>query len=1232
MKLNIKKPRDFINALLSRKSINSEAFQNFKAVLHQYRHDLNGQVSSKQTEPNIVTNALKPFVDSLGYVSKAHSQSGQSGIDLAVMQNNQPAVIIEAKLPNSRDMITPQDLNRKAFHEAILYFMRERARGNAQLFHIIITDFNNWFVFDAKQFDYLFWRNPSIRKCFDTYTSPTLLGDTTAEFYKALEAELPNQKTDLITEESIECAHFDLRTSHSERELVAICKLLSSDCLLKTFNPNDANSLNREFYNELLYILGLEESKEKGKKVIGRAKHPQAGTLYENIRTKLNQYQVNDDFESVIKLIIIWVNRILFLKLLESQIAKWTKSTQQQKFLHPTNLTQYDQLDTLFFEVLAKPVSQRSTREFDHIPYLNSSLFQVHEDEKAGIKISNLMDDLEIEYYSKTVVIENNKQRKTGLVSTLPYLLEFLDAYDFANDSDAEVVSSAKSLISASVLGLIFEKINGYKDGSFYTPSFITMYMAREVLERAVIDKFNEAKQWQCQSLKDVYNKSPDIGEANQIINSIRICDPAVGSGHFLVSALNEILRIKSELEVLVDENGKRLKDYSISVENDELIIKDDNGELFEYERASIEKTRIQKTLFKEKQRLIENCLFGVDINQNSVNICRLRLWVELLKNAYYKDDGTLDTLPNIDINIHCGNSLISRFGVNDDFTLKAVKHEIVEYKSKVTEYKENIGSKQAVMASIASIKGKFRANLQNSHVATRMFNNKLAVYVKEYGFDGLNNQLKLTALDLGLLGKQADMFGAAANASKHKQLKQELDKALMAVQEVESGKIYERAFEWRFEYPEVLDAQGEFVGFDVVIGNPPYFNIDTFGAGSPMLKYLPESYPDVYMDKSDILFYFIALASSISAKHTAFIISNAMLFSDKAKRLRNFLLQHNPPRKIINFERYQVFDEASVTSMMLFLEKGHSASTLVQNFPEASYSKTELIQSIDAEESFSRVQFSPDAPFALISDIMATLNQKIDGQHPKLGDVLHLGSGMQTAANKVFEVDGTLGNFDSQYIKKYMTGEIIDRYTHRPAQSHLLYVESASEFEDLPIEIQNHLLANKEQLENRAEIKRNASRKWWKYSFPMHKDFYARTKIWCSYRAKENTFCLDETTDYIGLTNTTVIFDTNPDVDIKYVLALLNSRTLGYRYRSIGKQTGGGIFEFFENQVSKLPIPLIDEDRQKPFIEMIEAIIASKQSGVDTSQLERDLEQMIYALYGLNEREISVIEAAASE
>src|ERR1019366_1702188 len=147
--------------------------------------------------------------------------------------------------------------------------------------------------------------------------------------------------------------------------------------------------------------------------------------------------------------------------------------------------------------------------------------------------------------------------------------------------------------------------------------------------------------------------------------NDLKICDIAVGSGHFLVSALNEIIAIKSELKILIDKNGKRLKEYTAEVLNDELTISDEDGDIIEYNPQNKESQRLQETLFNEKQTIIENCLFGVDINPNSVKICRLRLWIELLKNAYYKEDTNfteLETLPNIDINIKCGNSLLSRF------------------------------------------------------------------------------------------------------------------------------------------------------------------------------------------------------------------------------------------------------------------------------------------------------------------------------------------------------------------------------------------------------------------------------------------------------------------------------------------------------------------------------------------------------------------------------------------
>ncbi len=246
-----------------------------------------------------------------------------------------------------------------------------------------------------------------------------------------------------------------------------------------------------------------------------------------------------------------------------------------------------------------------------------------------------------------------------------------MDAYDFAGEGSEEIQEENKTLINASVLGLIFEKINGYKDGSFFTPGFITMYMCRETIRRAVVQKFNDLKGWNCQDLEGLYDKIEDIKAANEIINQLKICDPAVGSGHFLVSALNEIIAIKSELKILSDKEGKRLKEYHVEVVNDELIITDEDGDLFEYNPTSPESQRVQETLFHEKQTIIENCLFGVDINPNSVKICRLTVMDRAAEECLLQAADTvnlitsnLETLPNIDINIKCGNSLISRYAL----------------------------------------------------------------------------------------------------------------------------------------------------------------------------------------------------------------------------------------------------------------------------------------------------------------------------------------------------------------------------------------------------------------------------------------------------------------------------------------------------------------------------------------------------------------------------------------
>jgi adenine-specific DNA-methyltransferase len=1258
MKLITKTARDFINPLLSRKSIDEDLFNQFKQYLKIYKDSLAAQLVTNQNEPNIVTNALLPFFKGLEHNAQPYSQKGQISIDLALMQNAAPAVIIEAKIPNNNEMMTETNVNKKSFRQAVLYYMNEMAENNKALFHIIVTDFNSFYVFDAKDFERLFWRSKSIKKIYDNYLDKALQGDRTEDFYADLEKELPN-----LTEE-IQCAYFNVQHDYGKKELTAICKLLSADGLLKKFKANEANRLNENFYNELLYILGLEEAKVDGKKVIGSAVTQQAGTLYQNIVNKLGHHGNPNDFESVIKLIIIWVNRILFLKLLESQIVKWTDS-KNNKFLSHENLKQYDQLETLFFEVLAKPAHARNSKAYDAIPYLNSSLFETHADERSGMKISSLEDDLEINYYAKTVVKDTNNQRKTGKCSTLPYLLEFLDAYDFANDSKDEVTNNAKSLISASVLGLIFEKINGYKDGSFYTPSFITMYMARETITKAVIDKFNANYGWQCKNLVDLHNSIKDIPQANTLINSITICDPAVGSGHFLVSALNEILFIKAEIGVLVyAETGKKITDYSFSIESDELIIKNDQGEIFEYKKTSDTKTRLQKTLFKEKQIIIENCLFGVDINPNSVNICRLRLWIELLKNAYYKPDGTLDTLPNIDINIKCGNSLISRFGLADGLNDKHSKNEIQEYKTKVKQYKENIGSKQQVLQAIDSIKDKIHETLNNGHFANLTLLSHLNKYVPNYGYDDLPEKLALIAYRNKSAGIMKDMFGGKNDDTAKNKLLQAALTAWKAVEDIESGKIYQNAFEWRFEFPEVLNEEGNFVGFDVVIGNPPYMRVQEIEKTQPIEK---THYEKTYRSAKgafDLANLFFELAVNVSSKtaNNAFIFPHKFLNADSGSAFRDYLTQGKYIDKLAHFGANMIFDSADTYTCIALFSQQQNNGISFQRFPYKS-DFTELI--LDESKfqflSYQNIQnasalygannwllFDDEMGFSAFEKIyqqQATIQSKFDGIFQGIATskddlyILDLLGETATTYQVYVPIDNRTIEVEKQFFKPFLMGKEVQRYGVLQPKAVVFFPYQLDK--QLAVITQVELQANypltyayvkfyEKQFKARESGKAAKLTCWYAYIYPKNLNKFEQPKL------SSMEICASRpnvTLNFESFYHTTKVYSwvkkENTKEDYRFFVAIANSSLMWWFLKNTGDTLQGDARTFKTNYLNPFPLPeAVSEQNQKPFIELVNQVFIGKQKNQNTFQLEAEIDAMVYQLYKLTPEEISVIEA----
>ncbi|MDR1829544.1 MAG: Eco57I restriction-modification methylase domain-containing protein [Candidatus Fibromonas sp.] len=779
-------------------------------------------------------NLIKDFLNAVYYKDK-HYINTKGKTDLVIHNGNSTAspvgVLIETKSPaNKAETPNHKNLNVKSFQELVLYYLRERKTvKNFELRYLIITNIYEWFVFDARNFESTFGNDSKLERQFIEFEDEKSAIVSTEKFYKDIASPAIEKHL-----EKLEYVHFDIRdydkilrdsSKNDDKKLIALYKFLSPVHLLKLSFANDNNQLNKEFYAELLHIIGLEEVKQDGKKLIVRKKNDNTGSLIETAIHQIepydhsvldeSQYGKNREeraFKVAFKLVITWINRILFLKLLEAQILKYNDWNKEYAFLSADKLNNYGDLNELFFLVLACKIDERESNlktKFAHVPYLNSSLFEQTELEKKAIDIRALGDVTKFVLYSKSSL--RNKKHFCMPNSHLEYLLRFLDAYDFSSEGSEDIQEENKPLISASVLGLIFEKINGYKDGSFFTPSFITMYMCRESIRWAVIQKFNESKGWDCQTIEDIHNNIPnkveDIVEANKIFNSIRICDPSVGSGHFLVSALNEMIYLKSELGILIDKNRKKLKDYSVSVENDELIITDYEKNYFAYNPKNEESQRVQETFFHEKQTIIENCLFGVDINPNSVEICQLRLWIELLKHTYYSS-GTLKTLPNIDINIKCGNSLISRFDLHGDNkithydSLRKLQNATKEYERQVFLYKntDNKTVKKGAREKIANIKKDFN----------EIYNRTDADYKK---WEHAENEYKKL---------YASFFHDDIREKKLEQLQQEAD-ILLNKYEQKIKDFYSNAFEWSFEFPEVMDEDGNFVGFNVVIGNPPY-------------------------------------------------------------------------------------------------------------------------------------------------------------------------------------------------------------------------------------------------------------------------------------------------------------------------------------------------------------------------------------------------------------------------
>ncbi|WP_257399069.1 Eco57I restriction-modification methylase domain-containing protein [Campylobacter lari] len=1144
----------------------------------------------------------------------------KDNIDLAIYEDDIANVIFEVKsTKNNDEFLKPnQGLYSKAFYESILYFLRERKNGNNFIKHIVLCTAREFIIIDAKKYESIFSNDKTIKKHYSNCDEKQGTNTNTPEFYKQISTYL---KT---LDKELEYTHFTLDHDLDETTLSYIYQILSPQVLLKEKITQDANALNENFYKELLYILGLKEEGEKSKKII-------LSDTPNTLSYAIKQAYKDINFDDIFALLITWNNRILFLRLFESMLLSFNHI--QKPFLTIEKIPNFAKLSELFFEVLAKKENQRSIKEFDFIPYLNSSLFDKNTQEQQHKDI-RLLDSKPLEIFQGSKLSQEYKNLKS--LPLLEYLFAFLRTYGFTTTNkdiqDNQKINHDK-LINASVLGNVFEKLNGYKEGSYYTPSFITSYMCKQSIEKVVLDKFEQEYSLKASSISDLrvlIDRNFTLEKQKAYLDtilSIKICDPAVGSGHFLVSALNELVYILYQLGLI-----KSLLREKLILENDELIIYTNDKGIFNYQKPNFQNDpihQIQKELFECKKLIIENCLFGVDINPNSCEITKLRLWIELLKYSFYifendKNTNTLQILPNIDINIKCGNSLISYFNADRNFSnYPNIKESINQYKQAVKDYKEGFYENKAkLLEKILHIKESFKNFCLKDIYANKIKDlvrdaNK---YSEKYGDylaqDELDPKFKF------LFSK--NIFEIDFDKA---QAKKEFEALKSSYENIFNLEKF-NPFEWRFEFPEILDENGNFKGFDLIIGNPPYISAPS-QLENKNLALQRQTIADLKKYKSlyqkwDLYIPFIELGISELCKENAIcamIIPYPFTNQLYAKLSRDMITTKFNLYELTDLQDVKVFDNAVVINCIVFISKNKFQNNIT-------------ISGID--ENLQIHAFLDKTRDNLIQDkktlVFNTTPQerKIDKYKElnTLGDFCYISKGMvlnadEKTAKGEFKKDDLISNTkDKIHCKEYIEAKDIEKYTIK----RIRYLEY------------------------------NTPRSPSKLSRPTFPQLYENEKILTNKIGnlkaifdKNNIIC-DQTNricilwrDLKGVENKSIsgsikkfsrfsrdeLEKLSLGMNLKYILGILNSK---YSNILLDNIRGLGNIDINPEYLKNLPIPKINSKNEKlanELISLVDEILNLKEQDKNTNtKIQEDkINSIVYKLYNLSKEEIKIIE-----
>ena len=1125
---------------------------NFEKEFNHYKNKVLEAESKNETEEHF-KSIFKDFIRDT-YEYNINTSLRIDGV--IYNSNNEVNTIIEFKKPdNTVEMISEVNFNKKAMHECILYYYKENTFVN----NLIITNCKVIYLFSAKEFRDKILNNKNIESILVHHKNKdiqTLL--KTSDVYDALEIVLKDESI------NIEACKIDLFDEGINKE--DLYRIFDEHFIFNKKLENDANTICDIFYKELIHIMGLKEDKDN-KLVKSEIKN----TLLDlTINMVGKDIAKNEQFEYALSLNILWINRILFLKILESSLRVF-RDEKDFDILNPKNIDDYNSLYILFFSVL--PIIRKdrdsSITQYNKIPYLNSSLFEEAIKEKTH-SITKLNSKSEIEIFSGSVLYKDKTFKKKKL-TLLNYLLEFLNCYKFNSDEEN---TNNNTVIKSSVLGLVFERLNGYSEGAHFTPSIITMYMSKTVIENLIVTKFNKAfSDTSFSNYEEIkkyaennFHKEDKRSIAEFEIDDIKIIDPSCGSGHFLVSCLNEIIRIKSELKLSCN-------DVNIQVSNDEIIIKYINGEDFIYkisdDHINEKKQSIQKNIFDMKKHIIENQLYGVDINTNSVNICRLRLWIELLKHSYYTDNDYLDleVLPNLEFKIVAGNSLIKPeygglfFTDNDKAELRKNMHAY---------YTASYDEKRAIKKVVESLVATLKDDPNNTQIKNY---EPFDVLAKNDFFD---SELMFGIDSFDIVIMNPPYFGLTGG---HKYLN------YIHKGESKTIDIYQLFLENAFK---LINDEG-FV--NAVVSN----------------KWMRAGYGErsrKWLYKNTKVIELIDLGANWFDSAT--VDTNIILYKKEIKI--NETLDNIDKIEAFKISKCDCIEEAkSELETKMYIEaKATAGSWIILNETEAG-----ILEKMNAVGKPLK-----DWDISINRGVITGFNEAfiIDTE----------------TKNRLIAEDEK----SAEIIKPMLRGRDIKRYSYEFADKWIIIAkyESHLYLESQYPAIYKHLLQYEEQLKNRGQCKYSRGGKgegqhhWLELDNNPKDDYlekFEKPKICWIEICDNNQFHLDISKMYNEATSFIMNSDT---INLYYLLGLLNSKSIKWCLHKISAATGMGTFRWKKVWVEQIPIPVPSQKDEREIVALVDTILDKKAHGLDTVKEEAKIDEIVYSLYGLSEGEISVV------